>query len=39
MFGNPGGAAKAAGGMIEEDSGPAGLAELAINKARSARKS
>jgi hypothetical protein len=39
MFGNPGGAAKAAGGVIEEDSGPAGLAELAINKARSARKS
>jgi hypothetical protein len=39
MFGNPGGAAKAAGGMIEEDDGPAGLAELAINKARSARKS
>ena len=39
LFGNPGGAAKAAGGMIEEDDGPAGLAELAINKARSARKS
>jgi hypothetical protein len=39
LFGNPGGAAKASGGMIEEDSGPAGLAELAINRARSARKS
>jgi len=38
MFGNPGGA-KAAGGVIEADDGPAGLAELAINKARSARKS
>lgn len=35
MFGNPGG--KAEGGMIEEDSNaPAGLAELAINKTRSA---
>jgi len=40
LFGNPGGTKTAAdGGMIEEDSGPAGLAELAINKARSARKS
>ena len=40
MFGNPGGAAKAAGGMIEEeDDGPAGLAELAINRTLSARKS
>lgn len=39
MFGNPGGAAKAAGGMIDEDDGPAGLAELAINRTLSARKS
>jgi hypothetical protein len=39
MFGNPGGATKAAGGVIEEDSAPAGLAELAIDNARSARKS
>jgi len=36
MFGNPGG--KAEGGMIDEDA-PAGLAELAINKTRSARTS
>jgi len=34
MFGNPGGAGKAEGGAIEEDNGPAGLAELAINKTR-----
>lgn len=39
MFGNPGGAGKADGGVIEEDSGPAGLAELAINKTRAARNS
>jgi hypothetical protein len=39
MFGNPGGAGKAEGGMIEEDNGPAGLAELAINRTLSARKS
>ena len=40
MFGNPGGTKTAAdGGMIEADNGPAGLAELAIDKARSARKS
>ena len=38
MFGNPGGAAKAEGGMIEEEA-PAGLAELAINRTLSARKS
>lgn len=39
MFGNPGGAGKAEGGVIEEDSSPAGLAELAINRTLSARKS
>ena len=40
MFGNPGGKGSAEGGMIEEDSNaPAGLAELAINKTRSARES
>lgn len=38
LFGNPGGAGRAEGGMIEEEdsNAPAGLAELAINKTRSA---
>ncbi len=41
LFGNPGGAGRAEGGMIEEEdsNAPAGLAELAINKTRSARTS